>query len=162
MTYIKCRFNTSSYIPTLIDINRLITRHSAVVGTTNSEKSTTVASLITALSDNNKYPSARIIMLDLHGEYGRCLKDRANIFKVNADPNPIVGENELYIPYWALNFDELSEVCFGGIDSEKERNILLEKIQKVKSKSLKKVPRGGSNQNTLRADSPIPFNLHSL
>lgn len=147
-------------IPALVDINKLITRHSAVVGTTGSGKSTTVASLISALSDSNKYPSARIIMLDLHGEYSRCLKDRANIYKINADPR--VEEKELYIPYWALNFDELSEVCFGGIESEKERNILQERIQKIKSESLKTTTRHGANQDTLSADSPIPFNLHCL
>jgi uncharacterized protein len=33
-------------IPALIDINKLVTRHSAVVGTTGSGKSTTVASII--------------------------------------------------------------------------------------------------------------------
>lgn len=38
-------------IPALIDINKLITRHSAVVGTTGSGKSTTVASLINSLTD---------------------------------------------------------------------------------------------------------------
>ncbi|WP_272533850.1 ATP-binding protein [Providencia sp. PROV212] len=149
-------------IPALIDINKLITRHSAVVGTTGSGKSTTVASLISALSDPIKYPSARIIMIDLHGEYGRSLKDRANIYKINADTNPLMEEKELYIPFWALNFDELSEVCFGGVTSEKERNILLERIQKVKVESLQAQPREGANHDTLSADSPIPFNLHSL
>ena len=38
-------------IPALIDINKLVTRHSAVVGTTGSGKSTTVASIVNALSD---------------------------------------------------------------------------------------------------------------
>ncbi len=52
-------------IPALIDINKLITRHSAVVGTTGSGKSTTVASIITALSNNDHYPSSRILMSDL-------------------------------------------------------------------------------------------------
>jgi hypothetical protein len=72
-------------IPALIDINKLITRHSAIVGTTGSGKSTTVASILNAISDPVKYPSARVIVFDLHGEYGHALKDRANIFKVNAD-----------------------------------------------------------------------------
>ncbi|WP_255562059.1 helicase HerA domain-containing protein [Limnohabitans sp. 2KL-17] len=36
-------------IPALIDINKLVTRHSAVVGTTGSGKSTTVASIINRL-----------------------------------------------------------------------------------------------------------------
>ena len=38
-------------IPALIDINKLVTRHSAIVGTTGSGKSTTVASLLNAVSD---------------------------------------------------------------------------------------------------------------
>lgn len=74
-------------IPALVDVNKLITRHSAVVGTTGSGKSTTVASIINELSNPERYPSARIIMLDLHGEYGQALQDRANIFKINADEN---------------------------------------------------------------------------
>jgi hypothetical protein len=73
-------------IPALIDVNKLITRHSAVVGTTGSGKSTTVASIMNALSDKHKYPASRIIMLDLHGEYGRALKERANIYKMPTNP----------------------------------------------------------------------------
>ena len=39
-------------IPALVDVNKLITRHSAIVGTTGSGKSTTVASILNALSDD--------------------------------------------------------------------------------------------------------------
>ena len=48
-------------IPALIDVNKLITRHSAIVGTTGSGKSTTVAGILSALSDPNKYPSSRLL-----------------------------------------------------------------------------------------------------
>ena len=113
-------------IPALIDINKLITRHSAVVGTTGSGKSTTVASIINALSDSEKYPSSRIIMLDLHGEYGHALKEKAHIYKINGDTSLAIKENELHIPFWALNFDELCEISFGEFSNEKEKNILQE------------------------------------
>lgn len=83
-------------IPALIDVNKLITRHSAVVGTTGSGKSTTVASLLNALSDTKKYPSSRILVFDIHGEYGKALKDRANVFKINADKSTTSTEKELY------------------------------------------------------------------
>src|SRR5207249_9540776 len=53
-------------IPALVDINKLITRHSAVVGTTGAGKSTTVVGLVTALSDATRYPSARIVIPDIH------------------------------------------------------------------------------------------------
>ncbi|MHB1619032.1 MAG: ATP-binding protein [Sulfuricella sp.] len=107
-------------IPALIDINKLITRHSAVVGTTGSGKSTTVASIINALSDSEKYPSSRIIMLDLHGEYGHSLKEKAHIYKINGDPSSKLKEKELHIPFWALNFDELCEISFGEFSNEKD------------------------------------------
>lgn len=149
-------------IPALIDVNKLVTRHSAVVGTTGSGKSTTVASIINALSDSKKYPSARIIMLDLHGEYSKALKDKANVFKINATDTATSGDKELHVPFWALNFDELCEIAFGEFSSEKDRNIVLERVQKYKNMSLDAYPRQGASLDTLSVDTPIPFNIHKL
>lgn len=149
-------------ISALVDINKLITRHSAVVGTTGSGKSTTVASIMNALSDINKYPSARILILDIHGEYGSALKDMANIYKVNPDTSPNSYEKELQIPFWALNAEELCELSFGTFEHEKEKNIILERIHKSKIDSLQKYPKNGANIDSLSVDSPIPFSLHNL
>lgn len=149
-------------IPALIDVNKLITRHSAVVGTTGSGKSTTVASIMGALSDNEKYPSSRIIMLDLHGEYGQALQDKANIYKINSDVSSGLKEEELHIPFWALNFDELCEISFGEFNDEKDKNIVMERVQKYKFDSLAKYPRQGASADTLSVDSPIPFSIHHL
>jgi energy-coupling factor transporter ATP-binding protein EcfA2 len=149
-------------IPALIDVNKLITRHSAIVGTTGSGKSTTVASIINALSDTEKYPSSRIIMLDLHGEYGQALQDKAHIYKINGDSGSKLKEKELHIPFWALNFDELCEISFGEFNNEKDRNIVMERVHKYKVKSLEETPRKGVSIDTLSVDSPIPFSLHHL
>ncbi|SCU87804.1 conserved hypothetical protein [Cupriavidus necator] len=149
-------------IPALIDVNKLVTRHSAVVGTTGSGKSTTVASIINALSDSHRYPASRIIMLDLHGEYGRALKDRANIYKINPDKSSALKEKGLHIPFWALNFDELCEISFGDFSNEKDRNIVLERVQRYKNDSLLKFPKKGASTDTLSVDSPIPFSIHNL
>jgi uncharacterized protein len=149
-------------IPALIDVNKLITRHSAVVGTTGSGKSTTVASIINALSDRKKYPSSRIIMLDLHGEYGQALQERAHIYKINGNTSSKLKEQELHIPFWALNFDELCEISFGEFSNEKDKNIVMERVQKFKIESLAKFPRKGASSDTLSVDSPIPFSIHYL
>lgn len=149
-------------IPALIDVNKLITRHSAIVGTTGSGKSTTVASIMNALSDTEKYPSSRIIMLDLHGEYGQALQDKAYIYKINSDATSKLKEKELHIPFWALNFDELCEISFGEFNNEKDRNIVMERVHKYKVKSLEETPRKGVSIDTLSVDSPIPFSLHHL
>lgn len=113
-------------IPALVDVNKLVTRHSLVAGTTGSGKSTTVSSIINALSNDEKYPSSRIIMLDLHGEYGQALQDKANIYKINGDSSSKLKEKDFFIPYWALSFDELCEICFGEFSSEKDKNIVME------------------------------------
>lgn len=149
-------------IPALIDVNKLVTRHSAVVGTTGSGKSTTVASLIGALSDPTRYPSARVLMLDLHGEYGNAFRERANIFRIGVESNLGGGESELVVPFWALNFDEFCEICFGEFSNEKDKNIVLERVQKYKLESLKRFPRSGASLDSLSVDSPIPFSIHQL
>src|ERR1700691_2918908 len=86
-------------IPALVNINKLVTRHSAVVGTTGAGKSTTVAGLIAALSDPSRYPSSRIVILDIHGEYAKALKGLSTVFRVGADEKK--GEQALHIPFWA-------------------------------------------------------------
>ena len=149
-------------IPALIDVNKLVTRHSAVVGTTGSGKSTTVASLLNALSDVKKYPSARILVFDIHGEYGQALKDKANVFKINADKSVGSNEKELYLPFWALSFDELCEISFGRITNEKDYNTILERVLNEKRKSVERNPRKGITVDTLNVDSPIPFSLNNL
>lgn len=147
-------------IPALIDIDRLITRHSAVVGTTGAGKSTTVANLLASLSDPARYPSARILLLDIHGEYHAALADRATVFRVNADESR--GEKPLFIPYWALNLDELLRVTpFRGVN-DADRAALIEKIKQLKLSSIQAQARNGVSADTMTVDTPVPFSIHRL
>lgn len=149
-------------IPALIDINKLITRHSAIVGTTGSGKSTTVASILNAISDPARYPSSRILVFDIHGEYAQALKDKANIYKVNADKTEGSIERDLFIPFWALNFEELCNISLGAFSNEKDENIILERISISKRESIKKYAKSGVDPEGLNVDSPIPFSLRDL
>ncbi|HCB1451846.1 MULTISPECIES: ATP-binding protein [Enterobacterales] len=152
----------SESIDALVDVNKLVTRHSAVVGTTGSGKSTTVAGLLNVLSDGARFPSARIIVLDLHGEYAKALADRANVFKINPDGRN-ANEHQLCIPFWALNFDELVRVTFGVLPTDgKARNIILERVLAAKVKTLSAQPNCGIDASSITADSPVPFSLNKL
>ncbi len=155
----------SESIDALIDINKLVTRHSAIVGTTGSGKSTTVAGLLNALSDSIKFPSARIIVLDIHGEYGNALKDKANIYKINPEPSSTT-EKSLQIPYWALSVDELIEITFGNFgDNHKTKNVIIERITELKQEAFEKLDvasKEGIKKENINADSPIPFSIHAL
>ncbi|MFH0823345.1 MAG: DUF87 domain-containing protein, partial [Pseudomonadota bacterium] len=146
-------------IPALVDVDKLITRHCAVVGTTGAGKSTTVANLLLSLSDADKYPSARIIILDIHGEYYSALRDRATVFRVN--PNVKHEEKPLFIPYWAMTFDEMLAVTFGQI-GDTERGAVMEKVTDLKLNALKQVSRNGVPEDNLTVDTPVPFSVHRL
>lgn len=146
-------------IPALVNINKLVTRHSAVVGTTGSGKSTTVAGLLNALSDANRYPSARIIVLDIHGEYGTALSDRASVFRV--DPEARKKQKTLCLPFWALSFDELKRLAFGSLNDQQSAAIA-DLIVKLKKESLSNQPRNGVDASRITVDTPIPFCLHKL
>lgn len=146
-------------IPALVDINKLITRHSAVVGTTGAGKSTTVAGLLTSLSDAERYPSARILVLDIHGEYSKALQDRSTVFRVNADQSK--GERALCVPFWALSFDELMKVGFEGVDGQKASTIA-DMVVALKREALSKYPRDGITQDTITVDSPVSFCIHKM
>lgn len=149
-------------IDALIDINKLTTRHSAIVGTTGSGKSTTVSAILSVLADDSRFPAARLVILDLHGEYGKALGDNANIFKLTPNEK-IPNEKKLLLPFWALSFDELIKVTFGDLPYEgRARNIILEKILSAKSDAAIKYYGDQISMDNLTVDSPIPFSLNSL
>jgi uncharacterized protein len=66
------RLAAAESIPVRIDLDRLVTRHSAVLGSTGSGKSTTVASLLRSISTGQggeaSFPSARVLLIDVHGD----------------------------------------------------------------------------------------------
>jgi len=146
-------------IPALVNINKLVTRHAAVVGTTGAGKSTTVAGLLTALTEPKRYPSARIVVLDIHGEYARALSDRALVFRVAADA--VRGERQLNIPFWALSFDELVKLALGDL-KDQSRAVIADAIVALKRESLQQQPRDGVTATTLTIESPVPFCIHKL
>lgn len=148
-------------IPALVNINKLVTRHSAVVGTTGAGKSTTVAGLLTALSEPARYPSARIVVLDIHGEYAKALSDRSSVFRISTDVNTEKFEKALHIPFWALSFDELVKLSFGDMD-DRARAIVSDAVVALKRESLENQPREGVTAARLTVDSPVPFCIHKL
>lgn len=146
-------------IPALVNINKLVTRHSAVVGTTGAGKSTTVAALLTALSNSRAYPSSRILLFDVHGEYGRALVDVANVLRI--EPHIDREELALRIPYWALSFNELTRLTFGTL-SEEHKALIGDMVAERKRASFDTTPVPGLTRERISADSPVPFSIHQL
>lgn len=150
---------SSEAIPALVDINKIVTRHCAVVGSTGSGKSTTVAGLMSSLTKEGLFPSARILVLDLHGEYATASEGYASVFRIN--PNQDKGEKPFYLPYWAMTYDELLPIILGN-PNDADRAQVLQKITDMKRNGLNINPRDGVNEDNVSVDSPVPFSIHQF
>jgi hypothetical protein len=146
-------------IPALVNINKLVSRHSAVVGTTGAGKTTTVAGLLASISHPTSYPSARVVVLDIHDEYAKALTDRSTVFRVMADAGR--GDKPLRIPFWALSFDEFVKLSLGHL-SDQQFAVVADAVVALKRESLAKQPRDGVSAERLTADLPVPFCIHKL
>ncbi len=153
--------SSAENIKVRISLDPFLTRHSAILGSTGSGKSTTVASILRAIAssgeEGNKYPSTRILMLDIHGEYSKALKDIAQVFSVN----PRAGEHELLIPYWALGVKELLDFLTGGVEGNQEI-AFLDKIFELKSQAHALSKFKGLEEQSITVDTPIPFSIKKL
>lgn len=146
-------------IPAYLDLNKLVTRHSAVVGSTGAGKSTTIASLLNSLADPAFFPGTRIVLLDLHGEYATAFGPHARIFRVNAAETR--GEKPLHVPFWALNAEELISVSTSGLSGVMQAQFV-ETIAGMKRLSKPSGTASGLAANDVTADTPLPFCIHKL
>ena len=153
--------SSAESIPAKLAINEIVTRHSAILGSTGSGKSTTVASLLRSITAKNnhdaEYPSARILMLDLHGEYSSALADVAKVYSVD----PQTEEKPLFIPYWALSSSELLDFLTGGVDGARE-TAFTDKIFDLKLASYNNQNFAGLEEGSITVDTPLPFSLKKL
>lgn len=153
------RVASAESIPAYLDLNKLITRHSAVVGSTGAGKSTTVASLLNALAQPETFPGTRIVLLDIHGEYAKAFGNYARVFRINA--NKEMAERQLYVPYWALNADEIMSITTGPLGG----GALAQFLDSVTA--MKRAAKPAGNKITMRIqdvtpDTPLPFCIQKL
>jgi hypothetical protein len=142
-----------------LDLNRLVSRHSAVVGSTGAGKSTAVANLLGVISDRARFKSARVVLFDLHGEYARAFGNLARVFRVDADSN--AGERELHVPFWALTADEFISLAMGSV-SGTPLTLVQEQLLAGKRTSKPGGKSHGLTDLTITLDTPLPFSVFQL
>ena len=149
-------------IPVKLDLDKLVTRHSAVLGSTGSGKSTTVASLLRSIASgaegsDAKFPSSRILLLDIHGEYSHALSNVAKVFRISPEAN----QTQLHIPFWALDPNDLLDFLMGRLD-DKPLTAILDKVYEYKRYQAETQERAGLNIASMTSDTPVPFSLKKL
>ncbi|MBR0927808.1 ATP-binding protein [Bradyrhizobium diazoefficiens] len=141
-----------------VDVEEMLSKHFAVLGSTGVGKSTGVSLLLNEILKAR--PNLRIFLLDVHNEYGRCFGDRALVL------NP----RNLKLPFWLFNFEEIIDVLFGGrAGVPEELDILAEVIPLAKGVytqyqnadriGLKRID---PKQIGYTVDTPVPYRLVDL
>lgn len=140
-----------------LNVSGLVSRHCAIVGSTGAGKSNLVTVLLETIA-SSEFPSARVIVIDPHGEYSSALGDKARVFRIR--PNEAMGEKYLRVPFWALPFDELQLMTLGGLQPNHEAAIR-EQVLDLKVASAAALPTPPPVE-TLTADTPVPFSIKRL
>ncbi len=147
-------------IATQIDIEPLVSKHFAVLGTTGTGKSSGVVLLLQQILEER--PDLRIFLIDPHNEYGRCFGDRAQV----------LTPRNLRLPFWLFNFEETVDAFFGGrpgVDEEVE--ILSEAIPLAKA-AYAQLKGGSADRGLMKkkdtrdmgygVDTPVPYRIEDL
>jgi DNA helicase HerA-like ATPase len=153
--------SSSDSIKVSIDLDKLVTRHSAILGSTGSGKSTSVASLLRSIVTNEQgdtsYPSSRIVLIDIHGEYSSALGDIASVFSIL----PREKQNALFIPYWCVSPDSLIDFLCGNI-GEANRSLILDRIVEDKQEYVRVNDIKDIDVERITAYTPLPFRLKKI
>lgn len=151
--------SVSDSLPAKIDINKLVTRHCAIVGSTGSGKSNITAVLLDKIATEEKFKKARLLVIDPHGEYIDTFKKDAQVFSTQLTEK--TDRKNLYLPYWALSFNELILSFSESVLDDQKREYIREKLVEMKKEANKEFNIQIEEQK-ITEDTPIPFSIKKL
>jgi len=134
--------------PASIMTDGMLGKHFAVLGSTGTGKSCTVALLIHRIVE--RMPKGHILILDPHNEYAQAFSDCGEHFDIH----------NLRLPYWMMNFDEHVEMFIGqrrSLDREIEVDILRRCIYAARVDAATALA-----SDKITVDSPIPYKMSYL
>ncbi|MDE2447010.1 MAG: ATP-binding protein [Alphaproteobacteria bacterium] len=147
-------------IPAMIKIDEMLGKHFAILGTTGTGKSCTVALILRRILEKN--PQAHVLLLDVHREYAQSFKGLAEI----------ITPDNMALPFWLLNFDEAVEIIIGQqAHREADVEVLREIIPIAKARYMgnqRRDKNGGLRardalvDNNIGVDTPIPYRTSDL
>lgn len=119
------------------NIDKLFGLHCAVLGSTGSGKSATVAAIIHSLLshkiEDDKSLRPRIILIDPHGEYGHAFRGKSVVYQAYTTPSGEEDQSkkQLLLPYWLMNGEEFRDLIIGKTEHEatSENNIVYKALR---------------------------------
>jgi len=160
------RLQQDSSIVAKVRTDDLLSKHFAIIGSTGSGKSCTVALVLQAIL--NQSPQGHVVLFDPHNEYSKSFGSRAEV----------IDSESLDIPLWMFDFVETVELLTSEIEDQarEEQEILHDVILKAKrlfdrarqsndiSSQVKLDDIEGELQRAthITLDSPVPYRIRDV
>ena len=161
------RLHQDSSIIAKVRTDDMLSKHFAIIGSTGSGKSCTVALVLQSILVENR--NAHVVLFDPHNEYSKSFGQMAEV---------ITGQT-LDLPLWLFDFEETVELLASDIEDQRreEQEILHELILKAKQLYDKMSKQGdvmsqakagdldadlGRTASHISLDSPVPYRIRDV
>lgn len=132
-----------------VQIDDLLGKHFAVVGSTGSGKSCTVALILDSMLE--AHPNAHVLMLDPHNEYANAFGEKAE--RLNVD--------NLHLPLWMLDSEEAVRVLIvGGSPAERETQAMI--LRDTIARARRHYAGDTIGASSITVDTPVPYRIADL
>lgn len=137
----------------LADLNELLGKHTAILGSTGAGKSGAVTVILKSIIDKQKdfkNWKPRIVILDPHNEYPTAFKKNSKIYSTD--------NGSLKLPYWLLNLEELSDLLLGKSEftATTQKNIIKKALLECR---VAGATVAGLDKDKVSIDSPLPYQI---
>jgi DNA helicase HerA-like ATPase len=147
-----------SSIGAYINVDDMVAKHFAVLGTTGVGKSSGVALILRQILEAR--PDLRIFLIDPHNEYARCFGERAQV----------LTPRNLKLPFWLFSFEEIVDVFYRGRPGVEDEVAILSEIVPLAKASLAgsrtadrlSIRKNDPKSTGYTIDTPVPYRLQDL
>ena len=150
------RLAASEQVPVCLDVSRFVVRHSAIVGSTGSGKTSVVASLLQGFVKGG-WTAANIVVIDPHGEYARALATSASVKSVLG-----TGDAQLCVPFWALPAADILRIFSGSSGNATFVKRYTELVADARRNFVARAEWLDLQSTAVTADTPVPFDVRSV
>jgi len=160
------RLQQDSSIVAKVRVDDLLSKHFAIIGSTGSGKSCTVALVLQAILNEN--PMGHVVLFDPHNEYSKSFGDRAEA----------IDQDSLDLPLWIFDFVETCELLCSEIeDQAREETEILHDVILLAKRLYDRALQNGDISSQVKLDdveselqrathisldSPVPYRIRDV
>lgn len=143
-------------IPVCLNAEKLVVRHSAIVGSTGSGKTSAVSSILQGFIRGG-WSSANIVVIDPHGEYSHAMLDTSSVRSVLGH-----GSAQLRVPFWALPAMDILRLFAGREGGATCNSRFCELVTEKRREFVSNATWLDLDLSLVNCDTPVPFSINEV